>query len=274
MASMPTESNRFSPRWPRLTALAVALAVVIIVATILIPPLSILDKADLVGYAICHQIGERSFTIAGRQLPLCARCSGTFIGALLGLAGMLVLRRQRASQLPPPVILVLLLSFVAAWGFDGLNSYLTLFSGAPHLYEPKNWLRLTTGMLNGLALVLLVYPIWNFTLRRDTEEERGIKNLGELGVLLLVAAILIYLTQAEISLLLYPLVVLSGAGVLAMLTMVHSMIVAVILGREGYAQGWKQLAVPVSIGLGISLLQTALMVLGRNYLTTQFQLPF
>lgn len=31
----------------------------------------------------CHQIPERSFFIAGRQFPLCARCTGIFTGILL-----------------------------------------------------------------------------------------------------------------------------------------------------------------------------------------------
>ena len=31
----------------------------------------------------CHQIPERSFFIAGRQLPLCARCTGILTGFIM-----------------------------------------------------------------------------------------------------------------------------------------------------------------------------------------------
>ena len=32
----------------------------------------------------CHQMKERSFHIKGRQFPVCARCTGAFIGYLVG----------------------------------------------------------------------------------------------------------------------------------------------------------------------------------------------
>ncbi len=31
----------------------------------------------------CHQIPERSFFIAGRQFPLCARCTGILVGLII-----------------------------------------------------------------------------------------------------------------------------------------------------------------------------------------------
>ena len=41
--------------------------------------------AYLVGSLICHQRPERSFHVAGAQLPVCARCTGLYLGAALGL---------------------------------------------------------------------------------------------------------------------------------------------------------------------------------------------
>ncbi|MEZ4766845.1 MAG: DUF2085 domain-containing protein [Caldilineales bacterium] len=80
---------------------------------------------------------------------LCARCSGQYLGALFGLVLLLVLGRGRAGALPPTGIVLLLLGFLAVWAFDGLNSYLTFFPGLPHLYEPRNILRVTTGAMQG-----------------------------------------------------------------------------------------------------------------------------
>jgi uncharacterized membrane protein len=247
---------------------------VAIVAIILVPPFELLAKTDVVGYAVCHRIPERSFAIAGRQLPLCARCTGTFLGAILGLAVALVRRRHRASRLPSPIVLLLLFSFVAVWGLDGLNSYMTLIPGAPHVYEPRNWLRLTTGMLNGIALVTFVLPVWNFTLWRDVTNDRIIKNFGELLVLLPIAGLLIWMVLTEAGFLLYPLAILSSLGVVAMLTLVYSMIVAVVLRRDGYATSWGQLVTPLTIGLAVSLVQIAAMALFRDYLTASLGLPF
>ncbi len=261
-----------TPR-PRLTAVAVALAVLIIIFFIQVPPSALLGKADVVGYAICHRIPERSFFLNGRQLPLCARCTGTFLGALLGLAAILLLRRHRASRFPPAQVLGLLILFIGLWGFDGLNSYMTFFPGAPSLYEPRNWLRLTTGMLNGLALITIVMPIYNFTLWRRTTRERVLKNVWELLAILPVAALLIWLVQAEIDVLLYPLAILSTLGVMVMLVLINSLIATVVLGREGYAQTWRQALIPWTVGVALAILQITAMVLLRAYLTTTFGLP-
>jgi uncharacterized membrane protein len=274
LESQPVELDRGTAGWSKLAVVMVAVAVLIIVLAIVVSPPSLLDKADLVGYGICHQIPERSFAIAGRQLPLCARCTGTFLGAMLGLASMLLLRRHRASAMAPVSVLLALIVFFVLWGFDGLNSYMTLFPGAPHLYEPQNWLRLTTGMLNGLALVIFVFPIFNFTLWRDPTSERVIKSLGELAAILLVAVLLVLVVQAELDFLLYPLAILSSLGVLVMLVLINSMLAAVVLGREGAARSWREALVPLVVGLALGLLELAAMVLLRGYLTARLGLPF
>ena len=116
----------------------------VIAVFFLFPPVTLLGKTHLIGYAICHQIPDRTIHIGGTPLPLCARCTGIYLGALLGLTGLTLLKRYRSTDFPPVLLLGLLVSFIAVMGFDGVNSYLTLLR-VPHLYEPQNWLRLTTG---------------------------------------------------------------------------------------------------------------------------------
>ena len=228
-----------------------------IVLAAALPPHALLAKADKVGFAICHQIPERSFFLNGRQLPLCARCTGTFLGAVLGLVAILLLRRGRAHRLPPPAVLALLVAFIGVWGFDGLNSYLTFFPDAPHLYEPRNWLRMSTGMLNGVALISFVYPVFRFTLWSESAAEPVIRNVGELAAILLPAAAIVLVVQAEIGFLLYPVALLSSLGVLLLLTLLNSMIAAIVLRREGLAQTWRQALVPLSAGLAMALIEIA-----------------
>jgi uncharacterized membrane protein len=50
-----------------------------------------------VGSIVCHQIPERSFHISGIQLPVCARCTGLYIGGAVGLL-LWLLRRDRALR--------------------------------------------------------------------------------------------------------------------------------------------------------------------------------
>jgi uncharacterized membrane protein len=223
---------------------------------------------------VCHRIPERSFVLDGRQLPLCARCTGTFLGAMLGLAAMLVLGRRRASNLPPVPVLGLLLVFVGLWAFDGLNSYLGLFPGAPQLYQPQNWLRLTTGLLEGLALMVFVFPILNFTLWRDPKREPVIRNLAEMLAILPLVGLLILVIQAQIDVLLYPLAIASSLGVVILLTMIDTILAVVVLRREGSAQSWRQLVVPIAAGLALAILQILALSLLRAYLTVTFGLTF
>ena len=269
-----TDVLQIPDRHPRLTIIVVALSLLVIILFIMIPPASVLGKADLVGYGICHRIADRSFVVGGRQLPLCARCTGTFLGAVLGFSVFVLLRRHRASRLPPVPVLGMLIMFTGFWAFDGLNSYMTLIPGAPYLYEPQNWLRLTTGMLNGLTLICLAFPIFNFTIWREPSEERVLKNIQELLAILPVVALSVLLIHAELDFLLYPLAILSSLGVLMMLTIINSMIMAVVLGREGYASSMRQALVPLTAGLALAILLLTGMILLRAYLTAKLGLPF
>ena len=273
MQSRPTEVTPISGRWPRLTIVILGVAISILIIAILLPPTTLLGKADVVGYGICHRLPERSFFLNGRQLPLCARCTGTFLGAIVGLIAILLLGHRNASRLPSAPVLLILVFFIGFWAFDGLNSYMTFFPGAPNLYQPQNWLRLTTGMLNGLALIVIVFPIFSYTLWRDTTRDPVIKSVWELLAILPVVAVLIWIIQAEISHLLYPLAILSSLGVMMMLTLINSMIAIVVLGREGQARTWSQALVPLTIGAALAILQLSAMVLLRAYLTAELGLP-
>ncbi len=253
-------------RWPVVLAAMVAL-ITFAVAT----PDGLLSKLDLVGYAVCHRIPSRSFAIAGRQLPLCARCTGTFVGALLGLTGQsLILRRHRAAAFPSPSVIVFLVGFFLIWAFDGLNSYMTLVNG-PHLYEPRNWLRLSTGALQGLVLSALVYPAFNLTLWRYPSNQPAIRNPGELGVLVLLEGCLVGLVLTQHWLLLYPLALLSAAGVLTMLSIVNATLALLIVRRENTADTWQDTLGPLLIGLTISIVQVGAIDLIRYSLTGTFQ---
>ena len=87
----------------------------------------LLDGADWAGYAVCHRITARSFSINGRQLPLCARCTGMYLGAMLTFVVLALAGRLRWSGLPPLPILLLLVGFIGVMGVDGINSYLHFF---------------------------------------------------------------------------------------------------------------------------------------------------
>lgn len=221
----------------------------------------------MVGYAVCHQIASHSFTVAGRQLPLCARCTGTFLGALVGLVGQaFVLQRRRAAAFPSPPILAILVCFTLAWIGDGVNSYLQLIGGA-HLYDSTNSLRLITGTLNGLTMSSLVYPILNVSLWQVPLDRPAVRGLRDLAVLLLMESLVVLLVQSGWDALLYPLALLSAAGVLTLLTSVNSVIAVIVLHRENSVENWRQFVMPVAIGVVLSFIQIGAIDLIRYALT-------
>ena len=234
---------------------------------LVLTPGGVLRKADLLGYAVCHQIESHSFTLAGRQLPLCARCTGTFLGALVGLFGQaVVLRRRRASALPPAPVLVALVAFSLLWAGDGLNSYLRL-AGAPHLYRPHNQLRLVTGALNGLTMSALIYPVFNVSVWCNPVDEPSIRTPRDLAPLVLLEGALVATVLSGRDFLLYPLALLSGIAVLTLLSSVNTVIAVVVLGRENSAEGWREAVVPVVVGVLFSLIQITAIDLVRYSLT-------
>jgi uncharacterized membrane protein len=246
----------------------VTLLAFILLTFLLATPPGLLSKADMIGYAVCGQIESHSFIIAGRRLPLCARCTGTFLGALLGILGQILLtRRRRAAEFPPPTIIAILIGFVVLMGLDGLNSYLTLFPGGHNLYQPRNWLRLTSGALNGLAMSALIYPAFSLTLLLSPAPQRVIRNFRDLGILLLIEASLVVLVLGQWPFLLYPLALLSAAGVLTLLTLVNSTLVVVLVRRENTVSARRGAIIPLLAGLAASLVQIGLIDMARYMLT-------
>ena len=254
--------------------IAVGISLLVVSFFVLMPTTWPLGKLDAVAYAVCHRIPERSIFIGGQQLPLCARCSGTFLGVLIALASLTVSGRARASRLPPPRVLIVLASFILAWAIDGFNSYLTLFPGAPHLYEPQNWLRLTTGMLNGLALGILVFSILHSSLWRISRPQPVIAGLRELARLVIPAALVVVLILTEDQHLLYPLAIASTLGVVAMLTSVNTVIVLVTSQRENSVHNWRDATLPLLVALAVSVMIVMGIGAGRAALTRALDLPF
>ena len=228
-------------------------------------PEGLLGKADAVGYAVCHRIDVRSLHLGERQLPLCARCSGMFLGALLGMTYQAVASRRRAGM-PPRSLWILLGAFVVAFGVDGLNSYISLFPGDFNVYEPQNWLRLLTGTGMGLAIGAVLYPAFNQTVWREWQPVPAL-DWRKMIVLILLALLMDALALTENPLILYPLALLSAGSVLMLLTMVYTMIWLMVFRAENRFQRFSQLTVFLVAGFGIGLLQIVALDLVRYLLT-------
>ncbi len=265
MTPMDTEIKVRSLPLKGIVVLAVGL---LLFGWVLNTPEGLLGKADAVGYAVCHRIEARSFHLGERPIPLCARCSGMFLGAVLGLSYQ-ALRSRRKGGMPPRKVVVALAALVLAFGVDGLNSYLQLgfLPSPPTLYVPQNWLRLATGTGMGLVIAAMIYPAFNQTAWSDWDRGPAIRGLFDLGVMLLLAVILDLIVLTENPLVLYPLSLISAAGVLLLLTMVYTMVLAMLFRLENRFQVSRQMWVLFVGGFGMALLQIGALDLLRYLFT-------
>lgn len=228
-------------------------------------PAGLLGKADAVGYAVCHRISERSFHLDDRAVPLCVRCSGMYLGAFTGV--LFQLGAKKKGGFPPRKFYPLMGLFILAFGVDGLNSYLHLFPNMPSLYEPQHWSRLLTGTLMGINIALIIYPTFNQTVWQEYDYSPAISRWRDLIAIILAGLVVSALAFTELSLLLYPLALISALTVVLLLTSVYSVLWILLLKRENTFTGWKSVFPVVLFGFGTTLLQIALFDLGRYLLT-------
>jgi uncharacterized membrane protein len=213
---------------------------VLLVGWLLNTPAGILGKADAIGYAVCHRIGERSFHILGRPVSLCARCTG---------------------------ILIVLGVFVAAFGVDGINSGAVLFIGQSLVYTPSNALRLITGTGMGLAMSIVLLPAFNQTVWRQYSPRSAIETWGQFVGLAGMSGVMILLVLTENPIILYPASLVSAGGVMVILTMVYTMALLMLFKKENHIAELRQLVFPLAGGFLMALTQIVVIDLGRFILT-------
>lgn len=248
------------------TALVLLISALVIAVWWLYTPGGLLGKADAVGYAVCHRIDLRSFHLGVRTMPLCARCTGMYLGAVTAFL-YYVVRRPRAGLYPDKRTFALLGLIALLWAADGLNSYVSLFPGELNLYPPNNTLRLTTGMLLGVALSSVVYPTFNQVAWVEWGVERALRSPLELLLVAGLASIPAGLVLTGNPLLLYPLALVSAAGVLLILTLVYTTMLLALFRLENRLRERRELTLPLLGGLMLAVLQIGLIDLLRFWWT-------
>ncbi len=180
---------------------------------------------------VCHQYPEHALHFQRMPLPLCARCTGLFGGALLTLLILLAWERGRRAAFAPWWAQGILVGLATWWALDGLNSFLYDWWGAPWLYEPTNALRLLTGLGLGLAAGIELLPAAAQCIVARPEARPVIERPRELGVLAMCLA-------CAAGLLLrgrLPYALAAGwatAGVATLLAGANTLLLTILLGGE------------------------------------------
>jgi len=103
-----------------------------------------------VGHLVCHQLPERSFHLWGAALPVCARCSGIYVGAavasvVFGVAPGRLSSEARSAKEARLVLLTALLPSAATLLFEWTTGV-----------TPANWIRALAGIPLGVAVAWAV----------------------------------------------------------------------------------------------------------------------
>ncbi len=132
-----------------------ATVIVLLLAQIVVAPLAAASgHSDLaLGIyhafgAVCHQLPDRSYFIAGHKLAVCARCTGLYFGFALTLLAYPLVRSLRSTSLPARRWLILAAIPLA------IDFSLTFFG----FWENTHTSRLLTGALLGSVAVFYVMP--------------------------------------------------------------------------------------------------------------------
>lgn len=259
-------------RWLVPIAALTALAVWIYIA----PP-GLMGKLDAVGYAVCHRLDSHSLHIGDIQMPLCARCTGEFNAATIALVVQGVVG-GRKSRLPNRGILAVLILFFLAFAVDGSNSYLALlknsyagpFRNIPNLYVTNNTTRVFTGSGMGIAMASMLFPMYNQSVWRNPDDSSAL-DWRRFGLLIGIVLILDASMLTENPFILYPVAILSTLGVVALLTMVFSIVWIMVMREDNAFDRLTQLWLPAAAGLTLAFLLILGIDLFRFTLTHTWQ---
>ena len=110
-----------------------------------------------VGAAVCHQLPDRSFHAWGRQLPVCARCTGIYsAAALVGIGLALTRRFARGVGTSSRARFLRRCLGAAALALNGLTLVYEWTTGV----MPSNAVRAATGAaLGAVVAALIVYDV-------------------------------------------------------------------------------------------------------------------
>lgn len=261
----PKETNRAIRRdFPWILASGVFF-VVILILWLWMTPAGAWEKFKALGYAVCHQIEERSFHFHDLQSPLCARCTGLYLGSLLSI--LFQIKRGRKGLFPPVWVTIILGGFFLWFGLDGLNSLLHFFPNFTHGYQPSDLLRLITGTGVGLGIGAVFVPLFNQTVWADWIRDRFFQKWYSFPLLLLLAGLLVGGIYSQHPLVLLPAMILSGLSVFFMLGALYSVLAVYLLRRSNQQREWKEMILPLLIGADFALIQIIATSLLRLLLT-------
>ena len=114
-----------------------------------------------IGAVICHQRPDRSFFWDGQQFPVCARCTGLYLSAAIGLMGWVVIKMRQGWR-SRPIDPRLARTFVIAAALPTVTS---LATGALGVWDGSNVTRAMLSLPLGAVAGVVVAAVATKDLR-------------------------------------------------------------------------------------------------------------
>jgi len=220
------------------------------------------SKIFSVGSSLCHQIPSHSFIVGNQQFPICARCSGLYLGSLIGL--LYAFRSGRKSGIPKKGYLIMLGFFFVIWGFDGVNSGVSEFLDRPFLYQTTNTTRLLTGYGMGLLMATSLSTLFNMAVWNQKEETPILNKPIQVVLYFLLCGItsLPFIFNNDILFTISAYFTIATAIII--ISLLYSVFWIILLKKEGQFSTWKDVSIFLIAGFSSALLQIILLNTLRN----------
>ncbi len=238
----------------------------------LVSPGSIAAKTHFVLHGICSQRPSHSFQLGGAPLPLDARMTGLYIGAVTNVLCLIAAGRLRAVRIPPGSVIAILALFLSLLALDGFNS-LAVDLGLPHPYAPSNSLRLLTGILAGTTIGAIVALLLAATMWSNGDHQQAvILKPTELVAPLCLAAAVGILVASGLPILYAPIAVGLVLAAVSMFGVLAIVLLALSTGRAWTCHSYCDLVPMAWAGGFTATIFLGLLSIGRSLVEDAFGL--
>ncbi len=221
-------------------------------------------KVMAIGSSVCHQLPGHSFHRDDLQFPICARCSGLYLGCFIGISYYIF--QNRRSGLPKRGFLVLFLILFLAWAGDGFNSFINDLLGKTILYNTTNTTRLVTGFGMGLVLSTALMTLFNLSVWKNPQKAPLLDNLWQVAAYMVIAASVGVLLAFSGSAIFQGLAYLAALTILAVISALYTIFWVIVSKKENTFSNLSALANYIAAGFATAMLQITLLSALRLWL--------
>ncbi len=244
------------PFFSRRVAVALLLALGLIAVIV---PVSADTKMRALGFGLDPQRPLHSFIFDGEPMPVEARKVGIYGGFALA-AAWLAWRAPRAERLARPAGYIAAVAGITVMGFDGFNAFFYDL-GLPHFYAPRLDLRLGTGLLAGLGMAALLWPIWGATVWAPPRTAVHARNFVVPVVLSAIVFLGLVTGQAWLA---PPAAFIATVGLVIIVALLNAVPILVISKREMVAVSLSDVLDVIALATWLAVLEL-LILAGTRY---------